>query len=261
MHAKNAEEKLSITFGFEISEDPDYEYPVISHVEPKSPGERAGIQVQDILLRVNDRKTKGLSFEKVKKVIEKGKQDGRLEILVVDKEVYNYCKKAHKKFKQPDIKVKHIFPKTRTSTSFLRLPSVGTIPSLPSQDNSEQVNQTVSTFNVHRLSIPKDAESDHEDDDKISSNLQSKVDADIPATNYLSDTVNASTLNETPLMSLDSVLNSLQQMSASSTDLNSLNKQRKPSQSSADQSVKDFISKTINNIFQHIGNQKLTQRL
>ncbi|CAF1264782.1 unnamed protein product [Rotaria magnacalcarata] len=261
LHATSTTDgKPAITFGFEITEDPDYEYPVISHVEIKSPGERAGLQVRDILLKVNDRKTKGLNFEKVKKAIEKGKQDGRLEILVVDKEVFDYCKRTNKKFKQPDIKIKHIFPKSRLSTSFLKLSSTTAASSLTADDHTEQVAHVTSTFNVHRLSIPKPAESEDKQVDKVSPNFQSKVDSDIPLRNNPSDTTDTSIFHETPFISLDSVLNSVQQMDAPSIDQNlSSRKQREASQSSTDQSMKDFISNTINNIFQNIGTQKSVQ--
>ncbi|CAF3486275.1 unnamed protein product [Rotaria socialis] len=261
LHATNTTDgKPTITFGFEITEDPDYEYPVISHVEIKSPGERAGLQVRDVLLKVNDRKTKGLKFEKVKKAIEKGKQDGRLEILVVDKEVFDYCKRTNKKFKQPDIKIKHIFPKSRLSTSLLKLPSITATSSLTPDDRTEQITHAASTFNVHRLSIPKPAESEDKQVDKVSSNFQSKVDSDISLPNNPYDTTDTSIFHETPCISLDSVLNSVQQMNTSSVDQNlASKKQREASQSSTDQSIKEFISNTINNIFQNIGTQKSVQ--
>jgi len=98
----------------------------VSHVEPKSPGERCGLQADDVLLKVNDRKTKGAHFEKVKKLLDKAKIDGRVEMLVIDKEAFEYCIKTNRKFKEPYIKVKHIFPRSRPSINYQSLPSIGT---------------------------------------------------------------------------------------------------------------------------------------
>jgi hypothetical protein len=73
---------------------------------------------------VNDRKTKGLDFDKIKKLIEKAKRDGRLEMLVVDKDTYNYCIRTNKKFKQSYIKIKHIFPRRTSTKHFQKLPLI-----------------------------------------------------------------------------------------------------------------------------------------
>ncbi|CAF4563054.1 unnamed protein product [Rotaria sp. Silwood1] len=261
LNATNTDGTSATTFGFEITEDPQYEYPIISHVEPKLPGERAGLQIRDILLKINDRKTKGLRFNKVKKAIEKAKHDGRLEILVVDKEVFDYCKLTHKKFKEPDIKVKHIFPKSKPSTSFLKLPTIATTSSLMSQDSTERLNHGISSFNVHRLCTQKEVTFENEEDDAISPNIQSTVNSDISLPNNPSDTTkHTSSTHETPLTSIDHVLNSTQPTNVSLTDQNvSSRKQRKQSQTSSDQSIKDFISHTIDNFFQHVGSQKSTK--
>ncbi|CAF3670009.1 unnamed protein product [Rotaria sordida] len=261
LNATNTDDTPATTFGFEITEDPQYEYPIISHVEPKLPGERAGLQTRDILLKINDRKTKGLNFDKVKKAIEKAKYDGRLEILVVDKEVFNYCKLTHKKFKEPDIKVKHIFPKSKPSTSFLKLPTIAATSSLMSQDSTERLHHGISSFNVHRLATQKEISFENEEDDAILPNIRSTINSDIPLSNNSSDTIiRTSFIHETPFTSIGPALNSLQQSNISLTDQNvSSRKQRKQSQTSSDQSIKDFISHTINTIFQRIGSQKSTK--
>ncbi|CAF4620981.1 unnamed protein product, partial [Rotaria magnacalcarata] len=72
--ATNADGTQAATFGFELSEDPDYEYPVILRVESQSPADVAGLQSRDVLLKINERKTKGLGYDKVRKEIEKAKR-------------------------------------------------------------------------------------------------------------------------------------------------------------------------------------------
>jgi C-terminal processing protease CtpA/Prc len=133
LNVANADGTPASSFGFEITGDPEYEHPIITQVEPKSPGEQSGLQVNDILLKVNKRKTKGGDFEKIKKLIDKAKRDGRIEMLVVDKDAFHYCIKTNRKFKEPYIKVKHIFPRTRSSIIYQSLPSMAARASLPSQ--------------------------------------------------------------------------------------------------------------------------------
>lgn len=137
LHAANGDGTQAATFGFELSEEPDYEYPLILRVEAHSPAEGAGLQSRDILLKINEKKTKGLGYDKVKKEIEKAKRDGRLEMLVVDQETYDYCKRTKKPLKEPDMKVKHVFPKSRSSASFHKLPIANAM--LSSRDSSEQL--------------------------------------------------------------------------------------------------------------------------
>jgi hypothetical protein len=72
---------------------------------------------------VNKRKTKGAAFEKIKKAIDKAKRDGRIEMLVVDKDAFHYCIKTNRKFKEPYIKVKHVFPRSRSSVTYQSLAS------------------------------------------------------------------------------------------------------------------------------------------
>ncbi len=98
---------------------------------------------------MNDRKTKGANFDKIKKTIDKAKRDGRLEMLVVDKDTFNYCIQTKKKFKEPYIKVKHIFPRGRSSIDYQSLPLIAARASLISMNGT-------SSFNVQRLSIQDD---------------------------------------------------------------------------------------------------------
>lgn len=123
LNATNDDGTPASSFGFEITGSPEYEYPIITHVESKSPGERSGLQADDILLKVNKRKTKGAAFEKIKKAIDKAKRDGRIEMLVVDKDAFHYCIKTNRKFKEPYIKVKHVFPRSRSSVTYQSLAS------------------------------------------------------------------------------------------------------------------------------------------
>lgn len=171
LHPTNADGTQAATFGFELSEEPDYDYPIILRVEPQSSAEGAGLQSRDVLLKINDRKTKGLGYDKVKKEIEKAKRDGRLEMLVADQETYDYCQRTKKPMKEPEMKVKHIFPKSRSSASFNKLP----IGSGTSRDSTEQLNasttksddnpQSYSRSSVgYRLSTPRETDSENEED-------------------------------------------------------------------------------------------------
>ena len=161
LNALNSDGVPAANFGFELSENPSYDYPIISRVEPKSPGERAGLQTNDILLKINDRKTKGLDFDKVKKAIEKGKRDGRLELLVVDVATYDYSQHSKKQLKEPDIKLKHIFPKSRSSANILKVPLITPTTTSASQETSKQIHDSVLSSVNHRLSLTE------EDDSKV----------------------------------------------------------------------------------------------
>ena len=89
--------------------------------------------MDDIVLKVNKRKTKGASIEKVKKLIDKAKHNGRIEVLVIDKEAFQYCLKTNRKFKEPYIKVRHIFPRSRSSVTYQSLPLMAARASLTPQ--------------------------------------------------------------------------------------------------------------------------------
>jgi hypothetical protein len=209
------------SFGFEINHETKYEYPVISRVEPRSPGERSGLQARDLLLKINGRKTKGLDLDRVKRVIEKSKHHGRLELLVVDEEVYRYCVSTHRKFKEPYIKVKHIFPKSR---SLVHTDSLNTNrASVTSQEIVEQL-KSGTQFNVHRLSISKDGLT--EEDDQVPA-LQSDK------------TANSTT--------------SLKQKRAFLT-------KRWSQHRSTDESMVDSVLHTINHLFQSTDSQKVVKR-
>lgn len=170
MNALNSEGVPAANFGFELSENATCGYPIISRVEDKSPGERAGLKTDDILLKINDRKTKGLDFEKVKKAIEKAKRDGRLEMLVVDDATFQYCKRTKKHLKEPDLKLKHIFPKSRSSANILKVPSLITNAVLPSKENFDPSNDRLSLTNgdeskndeVVQRSSPIDSTGNHD---------------------------------------------------------------------------------------------------
>lgn len=180
LHPTNGDGTQASTFGFELSEEPGSEYPLISRVYPQSAAEGAGLQSRDILLKINDHKTKGLGYDKVKKEIDKAKREGRLEMLVVDQETYDYCKRTKKPMKEPEMKVKHIFPKSRSSASFHKLPVAASASSISSRDSVEQLNNsTIKTDDSlptyshttvgYRLSTPKETDSENEEDTQQSS--------------------------------------------------------------------------------------------
>jgi C-terminal processing protease CtpA/Prc len=133
LNTTNADGTRASSFGFELNKNSEYEYPIITHVESKSPGERSGLQVDDIVLKVNKRKTKGANIDKVRKLIDKAKNNGRIEVLVIDKEAFHYCLKTNRKFKEPYIKVKHIFPRSRSSVTYQSVPLMAARASMTSQ--------------------------------------------------------------------------------------------------------------------------------
>ena len=253
LNAMNSEGVQAPNFGFELSEDSKLEYPVISRVEAKSPGERAGLQSRDILLKVNDRKTKGLEFEKVKKVIEKAKRDGRLEMLVVDQETYDYCKRNNKQWKEPDIKVKHIFPKSRSSVSSVKLPMIAGTSAHPSRDQLKRSELTpLST------SLIKETEwNDDDDDEPISSPLDSIVPSD--ALSPLSPpvvTAPTHSPHQAPFTSIDLAPSASQPIDVSDNDETDM----QHSSSSGGGPTKNIVSNAINNLLHKMGHSKAVKR-
>jgi len=223
LSATNPDGTPASTFGFDAVKESKYEYPMISRVEPKLPGERSGLQERDLIIKVNGRKTKGADIEKVKRTIERAKHDGRLELLVIDEEVYRYGMRTNKKFKEPYIKVKHIFPRSRSSISFESLNSIAARASATSQDIINQLKNGPG-FKVHRLSIPTGVILENEDD-LSSSVFEETIDFDAPS-------------------SMDKKLSKEIQ-----------------NQTSPDDSMVDSVLNTINNFFQNIGSEQSVQRL
>ena len=209
LHPTNGDGSQAITFGFELSEDPDFEYPLILRVEPQSPAEVAGLQSRDILLKINERKTKGLGYEKVKKEIEKAKREGRLEMLVVDQETFDYCKRTKKPMKEPEMKVKHIFPKSRSSASFHKVPSLVSVSQSLSKDNPEKMSDPgiIDTADVPFFHVPLSSasasggmyhlgsshenESDHDEDEKDEAQNVSDIRSQVKMTPSAQGSTNA----------------------------------------------------------------------
>ena len=232
LHPTNGDGTQAATFGFELSEDADYEYPIILRVEPQSPAEGAGLQSRDILLKVNERKTKGLGYDKVKKEIDKAKRDGRLEMLVVDQETFEYCKRTKKPLKEPELKVKHIFPKSRSSASFHKLPIAAVAAAAAARESHEHFDDSLPAYSHttvgYRLSTPKETDSENEDDDQNSAptfNLSQPTSTynAPPAVNFdlsppASKSANTSTRsNETPLKFFDPAQAASQSAAASAS--------------------------------------------
>ncbi|CAF0925167.1 unnamed protein product [Adineta steineri] len=225
LNTTNSDGQPASTFGFDISKEPKYEYPMISRVEPKLPGELAGLQSRDLLIKVNDRKTKGLDIDKVKRTIEKAKYNGRLELLVVDEQVYRYCMRTHKKFKEPYIKVKHIFPRSKSRKSVETLDSIAASTPITSQHMIGQ-SMMSTTYKVHQRSITKD--------DFISSTSEETIDVDTTLSMNPSQQKNISSTNQ-----------------RKSSGFNG-----KQNQMLTDKSKVNSVSNTINNLFQFIGYDK-----
>lgn len=173
LNAISSEGAPAVNFGFEITENTNYEYPIISQVEPKFPGDLAGLQPNDILLKINDRKTKGLEFDRVKKAIEKAKRDGRLEMLVVDAATYNYCKRTKKNLKEPDLKIKHIFPKSRSTARVLKVPLINGMHTSTLQTSSEHIEDSDDQL----LRTENDSKNE-----QISPTVDCQVNFDVPET-------------------------------------------------------------------------------
>ena len=251
LNATNADGAPPSTFGFEISDEPEYEYPIISRVEPKLPGERAGLQTRDILIKVNNRKTKGSDFEKVKRSIDKAKRDGRLEMLVVDKEAFDYCIRTNRKFKEPYIKVKHIFPRSRSSATFQRLPSIAAL----SQDNTER-SKSIGSGNANRLSM----QSVNEEDALNNLVFEATIDFDIPLSTSPSNTAGPYFPSNAPFTFIDPERKLSQRRDTNSTIRSMSNTPQEMQSQASDQSVVDFVLNTINKFFQSVGSEKSTKR-
>lgn len=298
LHLTNADGSPASTFGFELSEEPDYEYPLILRVESQSAAEGAGLQSGDVLLKINERKTKGLGYEKVKKEIDKAKRDGRLEMLVVDQETFDYCEKEKKPFKEPEMKVKHIFPKSRSSASFHKLPSVvmTSTSSITTRDRAEQLSNSNPkpddslalrnpTAVSYHLSTPRETDSENEDDDQNENSPDSKALPTIdtaqnktarsshptvsfqispPASEPSNVTAHS---RETPLKFFDPAQTSTQQRGTSSTpgqDVPNTSRSTTTLSATATKEQKPSRAKSIpnaiNNLFHKIGHSKSSKR-
>lgn len=296
LHSTNADGTQAATFGFELSEDPNNEYPVILRVEPQSPAEVAGLQSRDVLLKINERKTKGLSYEKLKKEIEKAKRDGRLEMLVVDQETYDYCQRSNKPLKEPDMKVKHIFPKSRSSASFHKLPVVAamTASSTSMKDNAEQSGYSSRTSDGSiasyshvtfgtRLPTQKETDSEDEDNEKqtssehrsslVNSSQAKATRTSHPAVSFdlspPSNTVSYASAHphETPLKFFDPAHTASQQLGASSSSDQNVPTTSRSTTSLSRTATKESkpsksksIPNAINNLFHKIGHSKSSKR-
>jgi hypothetical protein len=290
LHPTNTDGTQAATFGFELSEDPDYEYPLILRVEPQSPAEGAGLQSRDILLKINERKTKGLGYNKVKKEIEKAKRDGHLEMLVVDQETFDYCQRTKKPLKEPEMKVKHIFPKGRSSASVHKLSVAGiaaaTSSSISSKDSIEQFNDSITKpdYNIpsyqrpsvpYRLSTSKENDSENEEDNRRS--LSEKKPSPIVSTRQSQPPVNfdlntppasaSAHSNESPLKFFDRAQTTSQQVGASSTGRQNVpnTAQSTPvlNQTSTKESKgskKKALPNALNSLLQKIGHPKSSKR-
>ncbi|CAF0931428.1 unnamed protein product [Adineta ricciae] len=290
LHPTNGDGTQAATFGFELSEEPDYEYPLILRVEPHSSAEGAGLQSRDILLKINDKKTKGLVYEKVKKEIEKAKRDGRLEMLVVDQETFDYCKRTKKPMKEPELKVKHIFPKSRSSASFHKLPllqTTTTASSLSSRDSLEQLNNSITKHDENSashqrlpvgfgLTTSRETDSENEEEEQQPNqrgrNAPAKTVPSIPPVKFDLNTPTSS-LNtpsqrqhqpeSSPLKFLDPAQTSAQRSSITSTSSqNGANLSRSATSLNQTSSKDSKGSKTkaiphaINNLFHKFGHSK-----
>ena len=249
LNALNADGAPAANFGFELSENVRYDYPLISYVEAKSPGERAGLSTNDILLKINDRKTKGMEFEKAKKAIEKAKRDGRLEMLVVDRGTFDYCTRTKKQLKEPDLKLKHIFPKSRSSANILKVPAITATAVLPSHENFETLNDRLSGTN-------------EDEDVQSSSPVDSTAHSDLSSPIRAAKTAAAATAappsfpHQAPSPKIESAPLPFQPTGTVSRK-NHLSKTS--AQKSVDTGKKSTVSNVFNNLLHKIGSTKPTK--
>ncbi len=290
LHPTNGDGTQPATFGFELSEEPDYEYPLILRVDPRSAAEGAGLQSRDILLKINDHKTKGLGYDKVKKLIDKAKRDGQLEMLVVDQETYDYCKRTKKPMKEPEMKVKHIFPKSRSSASFPKLPVAAAASSISSRDSLEQLNNSITkhddniptnqrtSVGAYHLPTSKETDSENEDNQqnlsaKKASAIVSTRDSQPSPINFDVNTPanapsSASTRpKESPLKFFDPAQTTSQQRGASSIERQTVPATSRSTPALNQTSTKESkgskrkaIPNAINNLFHKIGHPKSSKR-
>ena len=226
-----------------------------------------------------------MGYDKVKKEIDKAKRDGRLEMLVVDQETYDYCKRAKKPLKEPEMKVKHVFPKSRSSASFHKLPA------LASRDSAEQLSNSITknddndpsyprTSVGYHLSTPRESDSENEEDRKQSlaeektSVIPSQAISarhSTPAVNFdLSPPSNtraqhSAQSHETPLKFIDPSKTASQQSASSTTGRQSLPNIKPSSTSNKEtkgtkRSKSKAIPNAINNLFHRIGHPKSSKR-
>lgn len=212
------------SLGFEMTGNSEYGYPMITRVEPKSPGERGGLQPDDILLKVNNRKTKGVDFEKIQKTIEKAKRNKRLEMLVVDKETFYYCLKAKKKIQEPYIRVKHVFPPMTSSNNHSTVPLVAV----------RTIDSSVRSIN----------QIDQESDSPSSMTMSDSFPVDISA----KFTDPARRLSQGMKQQPSSTGNSDRNTSSATRD------------TSTDESIMNFVMDTVNTFFHNVGTDKSINR-
>lgn len=234
-------------------------------------------------MKINERKTKGLGYDKVKKEIEKAKRDGRLEMLVIDQETFDYCKRTKKPMKEPEMKVKHIFPKSRSSASFHKLPIAA---ASVSRDSTEQFDDNLPlntrTSVGYRLSTPKETDSENEEDNQRSTineiaSSQNTTVTTTTTTRQAQPTVNfhlnssppdaSSPSHETPLKFFDRTQPVSQQSSAASNEAHRVPPTAQSTPALNQSSTKDSrgsksrsIPHAINSLFQKFGHSKSSKR-
>ena len=241
LNTTNIDGTPASSFGFEITRHAEYEYPIITRVDAKSPGDQSGLQVEDILLKVNDRKTKGAGFEKIQKAIEKAKNNGRLEMLVVDKETFHYCLKTNRKFKEPFIKVKHFFPRTRSTVNYESLSLIAGRASLTTQESFEQSVSDTDSCDNRRLST----QSENVKVNLKSSSFERTNQSDLPLSKLLDSTRRSSARRMKIATTNSNISHPIQEIQ---------------NETSADESIMDFVLNTVNSFFHNIGSEKSTNR-
>ena len=229
LNPTNIDGTSASSLGFEMTGNSECGYPMITRVDGKSVGERGGLQTDDILLKVNNQKTKGVDFDKIQKSIEKAKRNKRLDMLVVDKETFYYCLRTNKKFKEPYIRVKHIFPPTKSSVNYQNIPLIAA--------------RTFGTFNrsINAIDHPSDLKS-------------SPLESDSPSSMTMSDsfTIDISAKFADPARRLSQ---STKQQS-SSTGISDRTTSNTTPETSTDESIMNFVMNTVNTFFPETGSDK-----
>ena len=178
-------------------------------------------------------------------------------MLVADKETFNYCIKTERKFKEPYIKVKHIFPRTRSSAGFRSLPSISARASLTPQDSFEHSFSGIPSFHLHRRSIQSD------DDEYNLKSIQSDTNTEFglpPLPSILE--ADSPALPRDILSKFTSPAHRLSQPNGISAKIsNSLSTTPDiQNKTDDDESIVDFVLNTINNFFRNTGSEKPLNR-
>jgi C-terminal processing protease CtpA/Prc len=71
---------------------------MIYTVDPQSPAYKANLRESDVIVQIDNKNIRKMSFDKVKKLLSDSQKKGQVEILAIDNEGYKYYKERKKRF-------------------------------------------------------------------------------------------------------------------------------------------------------------------